>query len=150
MKIYLASDHGGYELRKGLAQYLQEKNYVIQDMGNQEHNPEDDYPDFILPLAEEVANNPGSTGIILGRSGNGEAIAANKVKGIKAAVCLTEEMAVKARQHNDANILSLGADYLDLEKAKKIVDVFLGTPFSKEEKHKRRVEKINKYENPQH
>jgi ribose 5-phosphate isomerase B len=115
-------------------------------MGNKKEDPQDDYPDFILPLAEKVAKEMGATGIILGRSGNGEAIAANKVKGIRAAVCLNVKMAKMAREHNDANILSLGADYVDLKTAKAIVDTFLETFFSKEEKHKRRVNKITSYE----
>jgi ribose 5-phosphate isomerase B len=142
----MASDHGGYELKKELVNYLQEKGYTIEDMGNKKEDPQDDYPDFILPLAEKVAKEMGATGIILGRSGNGEAIAANKVKGIKAAVCLNVKMAKMAREHNDANILSLGADYVDLKTAKAIVDTFLETFFSKEEKHKRRVNKIISYE----
>jgi ribose 5-phosphate isomerase B len=146
MKIYIASDHGGYELKKELVNYLQEKGYTIEDMGNKKEDSQDDYPDFILPLAEKVAKEMGATGIILGRSGNGEAIAANKVKGIRAAVCLNVKMAKMAREHNDANILSLGADYVDLKTAKTIVDTFLETFFSKEEKHKRRVNKITSYE----
>jgi len=146
MKIYIASDHGGYELKKELVNYLQEKGYVIEDMGNKKHDPQDDYPDFVLPLAKKVAKETGATGIILGRSGNGEAIVANKVKGIRAAVCLNVKMAKKAREDNDANILSLGADYVDLDTAKKIADAFLETFFSTEEKHKRRVNKITSYE----
>ena len=146
MKIYIASDHGGYELKKELVNYLQRKGYTIEDMGNKEDDPQDDYPDFILPLAEKVAKDMGAMGIILGRSGNGEAIAANKVKGIRAAVCLNVQMAKMAREHNDANILSLGADYLDLSTAKAIVDTFLETSFSTEEKHKRRMNKITSYE----
>ena len=146
MKIYIASDHGGYELKKELVNYLQEKGYTIEDMGNKKEDPQDDYPDFTLPLAEKVAKEMGATGIILGRSGNGEAIVANKVKGIRAAVCLNVKMAKMAREHNNANILSLGADYVDLKTAKAIVDTFLETFFSKEEKHKRRVNKITSYE----
>jgi len=146
MNIYIASDHGGYELKKKLVSYLQEKGYVIEDMGNKENDPQDDYPDFVLPLAEKVAKEIGATGIILGRSGNGEAIAANKVKGIRAAVCSDVQMAKMAREHNDANILSLGADYVDLKTAKAIADTFLETFFSKDEKHKRRVNKITSYE----
>lgn len=149
MKTYIAADHGGYELKKELTSYLQEKGYVIEDMGNKEHDPKDDYPDFVFPLAEKVGKEIGATGIILGRSGNGEAIAANKVKGIRAAVCINVKMAKKAREDNNANILSLGADYVDIDTAKKIVDAFLETFFSKEEKHKRRVNKITSYESAQ-
>ena len=149
MKTYIAADHGGYELKKELTSYLQEKGYVIEDMGNKEYDPKDDYPDFVFPLAEKVGKEIGATGIILGRSGNGEAIAANKVKGIRAAVCINVKMAKKAREDNNANILSLGADYVDIDTAKKIVDAFLETFFSKEEKHKRRVNKITSYESAQ-
>jgi ribose 5-phosphate isomerase B len=146
MKTYIAADHGGHELKKELMKYLEEKGYVIEDMGNKEHDPQDDYPDFVFPLAEKVAKEMGATGIILGRSGNGEAIAANKVKGIRAVVCINVKMAKKAREDNNANILSLGADYVDIDTAKKIVDAFLETFSSKEEKHKRRVNKITSYE----
>ena len=146
MKTYIASDHGGYEAKKELIKYLKEKGYVMEDMGNKELDPLDDYPDFIIPLAEKVAKELGATGIIIGRSGNGEAIAANKVKGIRAAVCINKEMAKMARKHNDANILSLGADYTDLETIKIIADTFLETFSSKGKKHKRRVNKITSYE----
>lgn len=146
MKIYIASDHGGYEVKKELVNYLQRKGHVIEDMGNKKYDPQDDYPDFILPLAEKVAKDIGMVGIILGRSGNGESIAANKVKGIRAAVCLNVQMAKMAREHNDANILSLGVDYIDLNTAKAITDTFLETFFSTEEKYKRRVNKITSYE----
>lgn len=146
MRIYLASDHGGYKLKEELKEYLGEKRYEVEDVGNTKYDPEDAYPDFTLPLAEKVARNEGSLGIVIGRSGNGEAIAANKVKGVRAAVCLNEELAKKARSDNNANVLSLGADYIDTETAKKVVDVFLETSFSEEERHKRRVKKISDYE----
>ena len=146
MKIYIASDHGGYEVKKELVSYLKGKGYVIEDMGNKEHDSLDDYPDFIIPLAEKVAEEMGATGIILGRSGNGEAVVANKVKGIRAAVCLNVKMAKMAREHDDANILSLGADYVDLKAVKVITDTFLETFFSKEKKYIRRVNKITSYE----
>lgn len=146
MKVYIASDHGGYHLKDELRRYLSELGHAVEDMGAHEMNPEDDYPDFVFPTGERVAQNPGSMGIVIGRSGNGEAIAANKVKGIRAALCWNEEVAKKAREHNDANVLSLGADYIDQETAKSIVKTFLETPFSGEERHKRRIEKISSYE----
>lgn len=158
MKIYIASDHGGFEYKEEIKKFLVEIGYEVEDMGNTKFDPDDDYPDFVIPLAEKVAfrwvrqahhkqvQGELSFGIVLGRSGNGEAIAANKVKGIRAALCLNGKMAIMAREHNDANILSLGADYVDLETAKKIVEVFLKTPFSNEERHKRRLEDIKKIE----
>lgn len=146
MKVYIASDHGGYELKEALERYLVELGHEVEDMGAHGLDPDDDYPDFVIPAAEGVARNPGSVGIVLGRSGNGEQIAANKVKGVRATLCLNPEMARKAREHNDANILSLGADYVDMETAKEIVALFLETPFSGEERHKRRIRKITAYE----
>lgn len=147
MKVYLASDHGGYKYKEELKKYLAEKGYEIEDMGNTELDPKDDYTDFVFPLAVRVSKEEGSRGIVLGRSGNGEQIAANKVKGIRAVLCLSEKMAQKAREHNDANVLSLGADYIDLGTVKKIVGAFLTTPFSGKERHKRRLSKISKYKN---
>ena len=160
MKIYIASDHGGYEYKGELKKYLKGKGYQVEDMGAHELDPKDDYTDFVFPLAVRVskesalrrlppeADRQGEHvfGIIFGRSGNGEQIAANKVKGIRAVLCLNETMAKKAREHNDANVLSLGADYIDLPTAKKVVDVFLKTPFSEAERHSRRLGKISKYE----
>lgn len=146
MKVYIGADHGGYQLKEGLKKYLSELGYAVEDMGAHELNPEDDYPDYVFPTAESVARNPGSMGIVIGRSGNGEAIAANKVKGIRAALCWNEEVAKKAREHNNANVLSLGADYIDTDMAKNIVKTFLEAAFSEEEKHKRRVGKISGYE----
>ena len=143
MKIFIASDHGGYKLKEDLKKYLLTQGYEVEDMGNTKLDPEDDYPDFVFPLAKKVSKEKGGFGIVLGRSGNGEAIAANKVKGTRAAVCLNEAMAQKAREDNNANVLALGADYINLETAKKIVDMFLKTLFSEAERHKRRIGKIN-------
>lgn len=146
MKIYIGADHGGYQLKEELKAFLTEKGHEVMDLGAHELDPQDDYPDFVIPAAERVAHDPGSFGIVLGRSGNGEAIAANKVKRIRAALCLSIEMAKKAREHNDANVLSLGGDFVDSDTARKIVDVFLTTPFSSEERHERRIRKITEYE----
>lgn len=146
MKVYLGADHGGYELKEEIKKYLSEHEMEIEDLGATTLDPEDDYTDFIIPVARIVASDSGSSGIVIGRSGNGESIAANKIKGIRAALCLNETMAEKAREHNNANILSLGADYISLEDAKKIVQKFLDTPFSNEERHIRRLKKIEDIE----
>ncbi|MFV1917110.1 MAG: RpiB/LacA/LacB family sugar-phosphate isomerase [Patescibacteria group bacterium] len=146
MKIYIASDHGGFEYKEELKNYLKGKGYEVEDTGAHELDPKDDYTDFVFPLAMRVSKEAGSMGIVLGRSGNGEQVAANKVKGIRAALCLNETMAKKARDHNDANVLSLGADYIDLETAKKVVEVFLETQFSNAKRHKRRLRKVSDYE----
>ena len=146
MKVYLASDHGGYQLKEYLKQNLKSWGHQVEDVGNTKLDPEDDYPDFVLPLAQKVAQEPGTLGLVIGRSGNGEVMAANKVKSIRAAHCLTEAIAKKARNDNNANILALGADFLDKVKAERILKVFLDTPFSREERHQRRVGKISLYE----
>lgn len=145
MKVYIGSDHGGYQLKEELKGYLKELGYEVEDLGAHTLDPNDDYPDFVFPVAEAVAKESDSMGIVIGRSGNGEAIAANKVRGIRAALCWNEEIALKAREHNDANVLSLGADFVSVEEAKKIVKTFLETPFSEEERHKRRLQRIMDY-----
>lgn len=150
MKIYLASDHGGYNLKEEIKNYLVIEDYEVEDMGNTTKDSEDDYPDFIIPMAEKVASASDTIGIVLGRSGNGEQIAANKVKGIRAALCTTPQMAAKAREDDHANVLALGGDYLDFEFAKEIVETFLKTPFSDNERHIRRVNKITQYESANH
>lgn len=144
--IYIGADHGGFELKEKLKAWLLENGFETEDLGAYTLNPSDDYPDFIIPVAEKVANDHGGTGIILGRSGNGEAIAANKVDGVRAAICLDAEMARKARSDNDANVLSLGADFVDFDTAKRIVKTFLETPFSNGERHIRRLEEIEEVE----
>jgi len=118
----------------------------VADVGNLKYEPSDDYPDFIISCAEKVIQNYGSMGLVIGRSGNGEAIAANKVKGIRAALCLNEDMAKKAREDNDANVLALGADFVDKTKAERIAAVFFDTPFPETDRHVRRLEKILDYE----
>lgn len=146
MKVYLGADHGGYRLKEELKEYLSGLGYEIEDMGAYELDPDDDYPDFIFPVATNVSQNQESMGIVIGLSGNGEAIAANKVNGIRAALCMNENMTKKAREDNDANVLALGADFIDQETAKQITRMFLETPFSGEERHKRRINKIQNYD----
>lgn len=146
MKVFIGADHGGFELKEKLKVFVSNLGFDIEDLGAFRLNPEDDYPDFIIPTVRKVSQNPNSLGIVIGRSGNGEAIAANKVKGIRAAVCLTSEMARKAKKDNDANVLSLGADYIDGQTVQEVVKTFLETKFSDEERHLRRIEKIKALE----
>jgi len=148
MKIYFASDHAGFELKEKLKEFLKEKGYEVEGLGDFVYDEQDDYPDFIFKAAKAVAEDEGSKGIILGGSGQGEAIAANKVKGIRAVVYYggPEDIVKLSREHNDANILSLGARFLSEEEAKKVVDLWLKTPFSGEERHKRRIQKIKDFE----
>jgi ribose 5-phosphate isomerase B len=145
MRVFIAADHGGYELKEVLKSYLGDKGIKVIDVGNSEYDPNDDYPDFVLPLSEKVSKE-GGVGIVIGMSGNGEQIAANKVEGIRAALCASSKLAKKAREDNHANVLALGADFIDETTAKETVDTFLKTEFSKEERHVRRVKKITSYE----
>ena len=146
MRIYIAADHAGFLLKEQIKQSLREKGHQVEDVGNSKLDTADDYPDFVIPAAEKVAKDPEGMGIVLGRSGNGEVIAANKVKGVRAALCLDEEMARLARNDNNANVLALGVNFVDGLKAEKIVEVFLDTPFPEEKRHARRVAKITSYE----
>lgn len=146
MKVYIGTDHGGFKLKEELKLYIQGLGFEVVDVGAFELKGEDDYPDYVFPVAQGVSKEEGTLGVVIGRSGNGEAITANKVKGIRAAVCLNSAMAQKAREHNDANILSLGADYIPREEVLEVVKTFLTSEFSGDERHKRRIEKITSYE----
>ncbi len=146
MKIYIGTDHAGFELKQKLVPFIKELGYEIEDMGAYEFNKDDDYPDFIIPVAKAVASNSQSRGIVLGGSGQGEAIVANRFSGIRSDVYYGSNInAVKlSREHNDANVLSLGARFLSEEEAKEAVKIWLETPFSNAERHKRRIDKIDK------
>lgn len=144
MQIFIASDHAGFELKEKLKVFLTKLGYEVEDKGAFELNPEDDYPDFIYLVAKEIAQNPESRGIILGGSGQGEAICANKFKSVRAAVFYggDKEIISLSREHNDANVLSLGARFLNEEEAKEAVKLWLETPFSKDERHIRRIKML--------
>ena len=147
MKIFIASDHAGFYLKKQLIQYLELKGYDVEDCGAFEMNEADDYPDFCIACAKKVAADKESVGIVIGGSGNGEAIAANKVKGIRAAVFNggSNEIAKLAKAHNNANILSLGARFISGDDAKKAITLWLETEFEGG-RHQRRIDKIAKQE----
>ncbi len=142
-KIYIAADHAGFVLKEELKPYLKEMGFDVEDFGNSVLDQTDDYPDFIILAAEAVAKNSGSLGIVIGGSGQGEAIVANKVKGIRAAVIYDEYSARMSRMDNDANVASFGARTMDSEKAKELIKIWIETPFSNEERHMRRIEKID-------
>ncbi len=147
MKIFIGADHAGFNLKEGLKKYILELGYEIEDFGAHSFDPDDDYPDFIIPAAKAVAENPSeSRGIVIGGSGQGEAICANKTKGIRAAVVYDEYSARMSREHNDANVMALGARTMDFETAKKLVKIWLETPFSEEERHVRRIKRIKNLE----
>lgn len=144
-KIFLGSDHAGFELKEEVKKYLKSTGMEVEDKGAHKFNAEDDYPDFIVPVARKVAEDPkNSRGIIFGASGQGEAIAANKIKGIRAALYYGGNMDIikLSRTHNNANILSFGARFLDKEEAIEAVKIWLGTGFSNEPRHVRRINKI--------
>ncbi len=147
MKIYLAADHAGFELKEEIKKHLQGKNLDVEDCGNLNYDLDDDYPDFIALAAQKVSEDSESFGIVIGKSGNGEAIVANKVKGIRCAFGFNDENVKLARLHNNANMLSLGSSFVEMDYGKKLVDLFLETQFSNEKRHVRRLEKIKSLEN---
>ena len=143
-KVYFATDHAGFPLKQELVSFVTMLGYEVEDLGAHTLDPLDDYPDLIAPAAARVAEDEGSLAIILGGSGQGEAMVANRVVGARAAVYYggSLELVRLAREHNNANLLSLGARFLDLETAKQAVALFLETPFSGEERHVRRIAKF--------
>lgn len=142
--IYIGSDHAGYKLKEKLKPYIEELGYQVDDKGAFVLNNDDDYPDYIKLVAKAVADNNSSFGIIIGGSGQGEAMCANRFRGVRAVIYYghSKKMIKITREHNNANILSLGARFLSLRKAKKAVKIFLGTSFSNEERHIRRINKL--------
>lgn len=155
MTIYIASDHGGFELKGEIINFLDESmDVVVEDLGPFEFDAEDDYPQYAFAVAEKVADYDFSAeqadtdvvGILICKSGNGMAIAANKVKKIRAALCFSPEHATKAREHNSANILVLDSEYVPADKHLEIIQAFLDTPLATEERHLRRIAQIANYE----
>lgn len=145
MKIFLASDHAGFELKQKLIDHLHAKGHEVEDCGPARLNPADDYPDYITPCARKVADTEGAMGVIAGMSGQGEAMAANRVRGVRAAVYYggPADILRLSRQHNDANILSFGAHFVSAEEAAKALEVWLSTRFMHDERHQRRILKMD-------
>lgn len=146
MRVHIGTDHAGFEIKNAIAQVLRDRGYEVIDHGAEAYDSEDDYPVFIIPTAEAVVADPGSLGIILGGSGNGEAIAANKVAGVRAALIYSHDTALLARKHNNANVAALGARMHSREQLIDLVLAFLATDFSGAERHVRRLELISAYE----
>ncbi|MDP3881229.1 MAG: RpiB/LacA/LacB family sugar-phosphate isomerase [bacterium] len=144
MRIHLAADHAGFELKEKVKAFLAEQGYELEDHGAFELDKKDDYPDFIAPCAEAVANEKGSMGIIFGGNGQGEAMVANRYEGVRAAVWYggKEEVVRLSREHDNANILSVAARFVDEEEAIRIIKLWLSVPFSKDERHVRRLAKF--------
>jgi ribose 5-phosphate isomerase B len=154
MKIYVGSDHAGFGLKEKLIPFLQELGHEVEDKGAFEYNEDDDYPDFIIPVAREVSMHPNEVkGIVFGGSGEGEAMAANKFRNVRTAVYYGDATSVinegddsiikLSREHNDANILSLGARFITADQMKRAVKLWLETPFVDNERHKRRLTKMD-------
>ena len=144
MKIYIGADHAGFEMKEMLKKYLADLGHQVEDKGAFKYEPEDDYPDFVFPVVRAVATEPESRGIILGMSGQGEAMCANRVKGARAAVFYggNFEIVELSRKHNNANILSLGARFIDDELAKKAVELWLQTLYEGG-RHDTRLKKLD-------
>ena len=150
MLIHIATDHAGLELSADLQAHLRAAGHDVVDHGPQTYEPLDDYPSFCINAALAVARDQAAgiecLGIVFGGSGNGEQIAANKVKGIRAALVWNDSTALLARQHNDANVISIGARQHTDEEAKRFIDLFIAEPFSGEERHARRIAQLAEYE----
>ncbi|MDR2347758.1 MAG: ribose-5-phosphate isomerase [Bifidobacteriaceae bacterium] len=142
MRVHIASDHAGFELKRALEEHLREVGWDVVDHGAFAYDPMDDYPGFCFDCAEAVVAEPGSLGVVVGGSGNGEQIAANKVRGARAALVWSPRTARLARQHNDANIAGLGAREHTAAEALAIVDAFVAEPFSGDQRHQRRIDQI--------
>ena len=150
MRIHIATDHAGLEFKNTLAEHLRANGHEVIDHGAYEYNPLDDYPGFVIAAAEGVVNDQSSNtealGVVFGGSGNGEQIAANKVKGVRAALVWNESTARLARQHNNANVMSIGARQHSEEEVLHFIDVFVAEPFTEDERHVRRIRQITYYE----
>ena len=146
MRVHIGGDHAAYDLLGELVTFLESEGHEVTNHGPHDFDAEDDYPVFVLRAAEAVAADPGSRGVVLGGSGNGEQMAANKVEGIRAALCYNEELAQLAREHNNAQVISIGGRMNTVEEAKEMVRVFLGTAFSEAPRHVRRIDMVSAYE----
>ena len=146
MRIHIAADHAGFELKAALVEHLAAAGHDVVDHGAHEYDALDDYPSFCFAAGEAVVAEPGSLGIVIGGSGNGEQIAANKVHGVRAALAWDLDTATLARTHNDANVISVGARKHSLDEAIALVEAFIAEPFSGEERHQRRIDQLSAYE----
>jgi ribose 5-phosphate isomerase B len=147
MRIHLGTDHAGFDFKNALAEHLKQLGHEVIDHGAYVYDAEDDYPAFCIAAAEAVVAEPGSLGVVIGGSGNGEQIAANKVNGIRAALAWSVETAALAREHNNANVVSIGARMHEQALAFAIVETFINTSFSGAARHNRRIDQVSEYEN---
>ncbi|WP_151524605.1 ribose-5-phosphate isomerase [Serinicoccus kebangsaanensis] len=146
MRVHIGGDHAAFEMQRDLVTWLAEQGHEVVDHGPTDFDAQDDYPVFVLRAAEAVAGDPGSLGVVLGGSGNGEQMAANKVAGIRAGLAYDPELARLTREHNDAQVVAIGARMHTQEEGRAIVAAFLATPFSGDERHQRRIDMMRDYE----
>ncbi|MFY9325230.1 MAG: ribose-5-phosphate isomerase [Candidatus Nanopelagicales bacterium] len=146
MRIHLGCDHAGFELKNLLKTHLENLHHQVVDHGAVDFDPLDDYPAFCIAAAQAVAAEPNSLGIVIGGSGNGEQIAANKVIGVRAALAWSKETAQLARQHNNANVMGIGARMHSAQEAIEIIEAFIATDFSNDQRHLRRIDQLSNYE----
>ncbi len=144
--IYLGADHGGFELKEALTKWLIEEGYLVKDMGATTFDPQDDYPQYAVAVAKAVSQHTDSFGILLCRSGGGMTVAANKIDGIRAVELFDEKSAKHAREHNHANVITIGADWQNFSNAKNIISKFFNTLPSQDERHLRRIQQISQLE----
>ena len=146
MRIYLGSDHAGFALKARLIEHLRQLGHEPVDCGPASFAPDDDYPAYVMAAAAATVADPGSRGIVIGGSGNGEAIAANKIKGVRCALAFSDDTARLGREHNDANVLSLGARMYAEAQALRFAEIFVATPFSGDPRHVRRIGQLTGFE----
>jgi ribose 5-phosphate isomerase B len=146
MRLHIASDHAGYELKSALIEHLTASGHDVVDHGAFEYDALDDYPSFCFSAGEAVVAEPGSLGIVIGGSGNGEQIAANKVAGVRAALAWSLETATLGRQHNNANVIAVGGRMHPVEESIAFIEAFIAEPFSEDERHQRRIDQLAEYE----
>ncbi|MEV7972920.1 ribose-5-phosphate isomerase [Cellulomonas sp. NPDC089187] len=146
MRIHVAADHAGFELKVALLEHLRAAGHEVTDHGASSYDAQDDYPPVCFAAGEAVVADPGSLGVVIGGSGNGEQIAANKVTGVRAALAWNTETAQLARQHNDANVVAIGARQHSVDQAIELVDAFVAEPFSQDPRHQRRIDLLAAYE----
>lgn len=146
MRIYLGSDHAGFELKSAIVEHLTKAGHEAVDLGAHTYQPLDDYPPFCIEAGRRVVADEGSLGVVIGGSGNGEQIAANKVAGVRAILAWSIETATLGRQHNNANVISIGGRMHDVPTALSFVDAFIDTDFSHDQRHQRRIDLMSAYE----
>lgn len=146
MRVHIGADHAGFELKSRLVDHLTGVGHDVTDHGAHAYDADDDYPPYCFTVGEAVVADAAGLGIVIGGSGNGEQIAANKVRGVRAALAWNEETASLGRQHNDANVVSIGARMHGVDESIRLVETFLATPYSEDDRHQRRVDLLTAYE----